>query len=581
MGGSSGLVPVSIQNGSQHAIQVRVNTSVVNVPDRTSQLSIGHFAEPDHGPAQAGADRPAAGELGADQGSTVIQLSLTTVHGKPLPLPVTSLTVQSTRYGRAILFLIGAAIGVLVLTSVFRGVRRRMRADTQVAPEDADPPGSVGLAPATRDTRRRHRMTWPMHDAGPTTPDPGPRDPACGSREPVTPEPGPDEPGSRTQARPRRGRHADAGSAAAARRPDAGRRPEPGRDDAAAGARVARSARPAAPLPGLAPRARPARWTRRQAGAGCPGPPSTGRPGPAAAPAADLHPDRGRSAARTPGPATGRPPPPAAAVPVGRAARRPSAPAWSGPAAGMAVGTLVSRGTGFLRTLVLAYAIGTGCLGNAYNNANTLPNTVYYLMLGGIFTSVVVPLLVRAARRDPDRGEAYAQRMFTLGALALLGGHRGGDGPGRPAGRPVRAQHRRLRAQPDGAVGLLLHPADLLLRHELADRGDPEHPRPVRGADVDPGRQQPGRDRRRRPVRGRWSALGKTPSDISAFGVQLLGIGTTLGVVAQTVALFPSLRAAGFRWRPTLGFRRAEVSEMGRMAWLDVGLRDLPVGLRT
>jgi len=49
-----------------------------------------------------------------------------------------------------------------------------------------------------------------------------------------------------------------------------------------------------------------------------------------------------------------------------------------------------------------------------------LPNLVYYLMLGGIFTSVVVPLLVRAAKRDPDRGEAYAQRLFSLGALALL-----------------------------------------------------------------------------------------------------------------------------------------------------------------
>src|SRR6202030_2292165 len=80
----------------------------------------------------------------------------------------------------------------------------------------------------------------------------------------------------------------------------------------------------------------------------------------------------------------------------------------------------VSRGTGFLRTLVLVYATGVGMLGSAYNNANTLPNTVYYLMLGGIFTAVVVPLLIRAAQRDPDRGEAYAQRLFSLGALALL-----------------------------------------------------------------------------------------------------------------------------------------------------------------
>jgi len=65
--------------------------------------------------------------------------------------------------------------------------------------------------------------------------------------------------------------------------------------------------------------------------------------------------------------------------------------------------------------------------------------------------------------------------------------------------------------------------------------------------------------------------LNKEPWTISATGVQLLGIGTTLGVVVQTVALFPSLRGAGFRWRPTLGFRRAEVSEMGRMAsWMTV-----------
>jgi hypothetical protein len=48
------------------------------------------------------------------------------------------------------LFLIGAAIGVLVLTSVFRGVRRRMRADTQVAPEDADLPGSVETGTSAR-----------------------------------------------------------------------------------------------------------------------------------------------------------------------------------------------------------------------------------------------------------------------------------------------------------------------------------------------------------------------------------------------------------------------------------------------
>jgi len=149
MGGSSGLVPVSIQNGSQHAIEVRLTTHVVNVPDRASQLSIGRFKSlitiP---PGQAPTVRVPVSS--APIGPTAIQLALTTVHGKRLMLPLTSLTVQSTRYGRAILFLIGAAIGVLVLTSVFRGVRRRMRADPQVAPEDADLPGSVETGTSAR-----------------------------------------------------------------------------------------------------------------------------------------------------------------------------------------------------------------------------------------------------------------------------------------------------------------------------------------------------------------------------------------------------------------------------------------------
>ena len=51
--------------------------------------------------------------------------------------------MHSTRYGRAILVLIAAAIGVLVLTSVYRGVRRSLHGDTHLVNEEADPPGSV------------------------------------------------------------------------------------------------------------------------------------------------------------------------------------------------------------------------------------------------------------------------------------------------------------------------------------------------------------------------------------------------------------------------------------------------------
>jgi hypothetical protein len=142
MAGASGLVPISIQNGSHHAIAVRLNVSVVDVPDRTSQLTVGKFKNlVIVQPGQTPLVRLPVNS--APIGPTAIRLSLTTVHEKQLPLAPTSLTVESTRYGRAILFLIGAAIGVLVLTSVFRGVRRWLHPDTQVVPEDADPPGSV------------------------------------------------------------------------------------------------------------------------------------------------------------------------------------------------------------------------------------------------------------------------------------------------------------------------------------------------------------------------------------------------------------------------------------------------------
>ncbi|MCW2933695.1 MAG: Virulence factor mviN, partial [Actinomycetia bacterium] len=47
----------------------------------------------------------------------------------------------------------------------------------------------------------------------------------------------------------------------------------------------------------------------------------------------------------------------------------------------MALGTVASRLSGFLRTFVFVAALGAGPLADAYNNSNTLPNTVYYLML--------------------------------------------------------------------------------------------------------------------------------------------------------------------------------------------------------
>jgi hypothetical protein len=142
MGGASGPVPVSIQNGGTKTIEVRLNASAANSPDRPSQLTFGRF----QGlvtvqPGQAVTVRLPVSS--APIGSTVIQLSLTTANGTPLPFADRSFTVVSTRYGRAILFLIGAAIGVLVLTSVYRAVRRWLNADGRATGGEAGPAGTV------------------------------------------------------------------------------------------------------------------------------------------------------------------------------------------------------------------------------------------------------------------------------------------------------------------------------------------------------------------------------------------------------------------------------------------------------
>ena len=65
----------------------------------------------------------------------------------------------------------------------------------------------------------------------------------------------------------------------------------------------------------------------------------------------------------------------------------------------MAIASLASRLTGFLRSVLIVAALGTGAVGNAYNGGNTFPNMVYELLLGGVLSSVLIPLLVHAQDR--------------------------------------------------------------------------------------------------------------------------------------------------------------------------------------
>jgi len=251
--------------------------------------------------------------------------------------------------------------------------------------------------------------------------------------------------------------------------------------------------------------------------------------------------------------------------------RERGAPAGTGLArstGSMAVGTLISRVTGFLRTFVFVFALGTATLANAYNNANTLPNAVYDVMIGGVLTSVVVPLLVKAAKEHRDGGEAYDQRIFTLSVMAL----------------------GIVTVVATAAAGLLV---DLY----AASVHGPEHRLMVvfayffipqiffYGMSSLIGAILNTKNSFAAPM---WTpiinnvvviavgllfvvtiGLHQSASTISSAGVLLLGIGTTLGIIVQTVALIPALRKVGFRWHPRFDFRREELAEIGRMAvWM-------------
>ena len=86
----------------------------------------------------------------------------------------------------------------------------------------------------------------------------------------------------------------------------------------------------------------------------------------------------------------------------------------------MAAGTTVSRLSGFVRAALLSAALGAGLHADVFTVSNTLPNALYILLAGGVFNAVLVPQLVRALRNDPDRGDAYTNRVITAAGIFLV-----------------------------------------------------------------------------------------------------------------------------------------------------------------
>lgn len=89
----------------------------------------------------------------------------------------------------------------------------------------------------------------------------------------------------------------------------------------------------------------------------------------------------------------------------------------------VALGTALSRLTGFARIAALGYALGSLRLTDTYSLANESPNLVYELLLGGVLAATLVPIFVehREKRDDDATSAVLSVATAALAALTVLG----------------------------------------------------------------------------------------------------------------------------------------------------------------
>jgi putative peptidoglycan lipid II flippase len=238
----------------------------------------------------------------------------------------------------------------------------------------------------------------------------------------------------------------------------------------------------------------------------------------------------------------------------------------------MAAGTVVSRLSGYVRSVLLVAALGGLLHADLFTIANTLPNMVYILLAGGIFNAVLVPQLVRAMKNDEDGGAGYGNRVVTAAALFLA-----------------------------AVTVLLVVAAPWLVGAYLDDR----YQQPDRAAHLESiidltrwclpqvffygmfvlvGQVLNARGRfgpmMWAPIANNIISVAMLATYLVVFGQAsgeeltgpystgqevLLGVGSTLGIVAQFVILVPYLRSAGFHYRPRFDFRDAGLGHTLRL----------------
>jgi putative peptidoglycan lipid II flippase len=235
----------------------------------------------------------------------------------------------------------------------------------------------------------------------------------------------------------------------------------------------------------------------------------------------------------------------------------------------MTVGTALSRITGLVRVAAMTYALGVAGtrLADTYNLANTTPNIVYELFLGGILTAVFVPVLVEIrARRAGSASALVSVSLLSLAAVSAIAA----------LGAPLVMRIYTFRIADPQARAAQLELATFLLRWfapqiffygvsaiaqallNVRGRFGPPAFAPVLNNLLVAG-----------TLFAYARVLGTQGLELSAGAKTLLGAGTTAGVVVQALVLLPYLR--GERLRVNLDFRDPAVGRVLRLALYVIG----------
>lgn len=237
----------------------------------------------------------------------------------------------------------------------------------------------------------------------------------------------------------------------------------------------------------------------------------------------------------------------------------------------MALGTLTSRITGVFRDIALVAAIGTAIFADTYSVANSIPNIIYILIAGGAINAVFIPALVRHMNDDEDQGQLFTDQLLSFIGLVLLvivtlGVIFAGSIVKLYATDAWSAQDFKIATMfamwfiPQvffygvyTIASQVLNARDVFVMPMFA------------------------------PIVNNviviftsivfliTSSKVPTTESVTTFQITLLGVGTTLGVIAQALILLPALSKAGYGFNLQLNFRGSGLGKIADLAIWTIG----------